>query len=204
VSVRDVIALPGVVEIGGAYALLKFTRYAILMWLPFYLVQALGYDAALAGYVSSSFEMGGMVGTPLIGYLSDQYLNGRRDLAAGVFMLGSCFTLAACVAFAEAGPGMNSLLMFLTGILIIGPDSVLSGTIAQDIGQRSGLGKAAVGTVAGFLNSVGSCGSVFQAGLTAVISREFGWRTLWAVFVVASGLSAAVLLNVAGRGRGRR
>ena len=138
------------------------------------------------------------MGTPLIGYVSDK-MGGRRDLVAGLFMAGSAASLAGCVVLSAAGPAVNAALMFITGILIIGPDSILSGTIAQDIGNRSGLGKAAVGATAGFLNSVGSAGSVLQGGVTAMISRQFGWAALFLIFVGCSAASAGILLRVAAR-----
>jgi sugar phosphate permease len=127
--------------VGTSYFFLKFMRYALLFWLPFYYESSLGYDPSLSGYLSTSFELGGTLGTPLIGYISDQYMSGRRDLTAGLFMSGAACSLTACVLLSTWGPSVNAACMFLTGVLVIGPDSVLSGTIAQDIGQRSGLGR---------------------------------------------------------------
>jgi len=164
ISIWDVINLPGVLAVGTSYFFLKFMRYALLFWLPFYYESSLHYDPSLSGYLSTSFELGGAIGTPLIGFISDQYMNGRRDLTAGIFMSGAAVSLSACIVLSTWGPLLNAICMFLTGILVIGPDSVLSGTIAQDIGQRSGLGKSAVGSVAGLLNSIGSAGSIFQVG----------------------------------------
>ncbi len=195
-TVSQIVQLPGVPSVGTAYFFLKFLRYALLFWLPYYYKQGLGYDKSTAGYISTSFEFGGLVGTPLIGYLSDQYLNKRRDLASGIFMTFAGFVLLLCIQFADQGPGVNAFLMTFVGIGIIGPDSVLSGTIAQDIGARSCMGKAAVGQIAGFVNSVGSFGSIFQSSATAYISSRYGWPTLFLVFVASAIVSAAILLRV--------
>jgi sugar phosphate permease len=199
VSVAQVIALPGVLAVGTSYFFLKFMRYALLFWLPFYYEKELGYDKGLAGYLSTSFELGGTVGTPLIGYLSDRYMAGRRDLTAGLFMAGAAISLTLCLELSDWGPAVNAFCMGLTGILVIGPDSVLSGTIAQDIGQRSGLGKSAVGSVAGLLNSMGSAGSIFQSATTAYVSRTYGWSVLFAVFVACAALSSGILFHVAAK-----
>lgn len=86
--------------------------------------------------------------------------------------------------------------MALIGILVIGPDSVLSGTIAQDIGKRAGLGGKAVGTLAGIVNSVGSSGAILQGIATAFISERYGWPALFAVFVVFAAISAGILTKV--------
>lgn len=201
ISIRDVVALPGVLAVGTSYFFLKFMRYALLFWLPYYYEHSLGYDSATAGYLSTSFEFGGALGTPLIGYISDQYIKGKRDLAAALFMLGSCLSLTGCILLSAEGPSVNAFLMGATGILVIGPDSVLSGTIAQDIGQRSGLGKSAVGSVAGLLNSMGSAGSIFQSGATAYISTAFGWGALFSLFVACSFASSMILFKVWNDGR---
>jgi len=199
VSVWDVIALPGVLAVGASYFFLKFMRYALLFWLPYYFESSLHYDPSLSGYLSTSFELGGAVGTPLIGFVSDRYMAGRRDLTAGIFMSGAAVSLSSSIALSTWGPTVNAICMFFTGILVIGPDSVLSGTIAQDIGQRSGLGKAAVGSVAGLLNSIGSAGSIFQSGATAYISKAYGWPALFGVFVLCAVVSALILFQVASR-----
>ena len=126
-------------------------------------------------------------------------MTGKRDLTAGIFMSGAAVSLALCIVMSDWGPMVNGLCMGLTGILVIGPDSVLSGTIAQDIGQRSGLGKSAVGSVAGLLNSMGSAGSIFQSGATAYISRTYGWNALFLLFIACASISAAILFQVAAR-----
>jgi sugar phosphate permease len=38
------------------------------MWLPFYYKEGLKFSADEAGFLSATFELGGLVGTPLIGY----------------------------------------------------------------------------------------------------------------------------------------
>ena len=98
-SFSDVIFLPSVLSVGLSYFFLKFLRYALLFWLPYYYEHSLGYSLSLAGYLSTSFEFGGAIGTPLIGYISDYYMNGKRDYTAAVFMLLSCFSLSACILF---------------------------------------------------------------------------------------------------------
>ena len=199
ISLSQVIALPGVLAVGTSYFFLKFMRYALLFWLPFYYEKELKYSRGLAGYISTSFELGGTIGTPLIGYISDKYMKGKRDLTSGLFMSGAAITLTLCILLSQWGPLVNAFCMALTGILVIGPDSVLSGTIAQDIGQSSGLGKAAVGSVAGLLNSMGSAGSIFQSGATAYISRAYGWNALFLVFVACASLSAGILFHIASK-----
>ncbi|GBG32256.1 Glucose-6-phosphate exchanger SLC37A2 [Hondaea fermentalgiana] len=202
VTLYKVLHIPGVVWILISYFFLKFLRYALLMWLPYYYEEGLHFDQSLAGYMSSCFELGGMIGTPFIGWFSDQVLQGRRDLTAAWFLSGASIMLMACVLVSAAGVTLNAVCMFLVGILVIGPDSIISGTIAQDLGVASSMGNKAIGTLAGLINSVGSCGAIFQSYATAYISRVYGWSVLFTIFVACSMWSACILFAVAHRNRG--
>ena len=64
---------------GASYFFIKLIRYSLLFWLPFYLETVLQYGSAQAGYFSTSFEIGGVVGTIALGALSDR-LPGRPAL----------------------------------------------------------------------------------------------------------------------------
>lgn len=196
-TLHRVLLIPGVIPICVAYFFLKFMRYALLMWLPYYYEEGLGFQQVTATYISSTFELGGFFGTPLIGYISDRVMHGKRDLTAGYFLSGASFMLFMCVVVSTWGKFINGVCMFLVGVLIIGPDSILSGTIAQDLGGSSGIGSQSIGTLAGFINMTGSFGSIFQSYATAIISRIFGWNMLFMCFVVCSLASSSILFNVA-------
>ena len=45
------------VELSSAMFSLKFVRYCMAMWLPLYLLEALGYDKLQARYISSILEI---------------------------------------------------------------------------------------------------------------------------------------------------
>eukprot|EP00927_Polykrikos_kofoidii_P027554 TRINITY_DN2418_c0_g1_i1.p1 TRINITY_DN2418_c0_g1~~TRINITY_DN2418_c0_g1_i1.p1 ORF type:complete len:476 (-),score=43.56 TRINITY_DN2418_c0_g1_i1:178-1605(-) len=195
-SLLQVIRIDSVRSIACAYFFLKFIRYALLMWLPYYFHGRLGYSSTLSGYISTSFEVGGMIGTPLIGIVSDRLFRGRLDLTSCIFMAASSVMVALCSIFAEAGVAFNFVCMTIIGVLIIGPDSVLSGSIAQDVAHRAGCGPAVVGTLASFLNSAGSTGAIFQGVLTAHITRNYGWEALFALFVACCATCAAILGKV--------
>ena len=49
-----------------------FNRYALVMWLPMYLTKGLGYSLIDAGWISSAFHLGGVLGSPVVGYLADK------------------------------------------------------------------------------------------------------------------------------------
>ena len=92
---------------------------------------------------------------------------------------------------------LSALLMevfwVLIGFVLFGPDALVSGVAAQDLG-----GTAAAGTAAGMINGIGSIGAVLQGLVTAFVAQRYGWD---AMFVVFGGLSmvAAVAAYVRGQ-----
>ena len=188
----------GAVWIGaGMFFCLKLTRYAFLFWLPVYMTQHLKYAAGEAGYTSALFELSGFGGALLAGYASDKLMQSRR------FSVGACmlFGLAAVTglhpALAATGRLGNVLGIALIGIMTYGPDTLISGAAAQDIGSRHGAG-----TAAGFIDGVGSIGQLFSPYLVAFVTDRYGWDALFRLFVIVA-LAGACLGTTRWNDRGR-
>mmetsp|Transcript_8960 Transcript_8960/g.10255 ORF Transcript_8960/g.10255 Transcript_8960/m.10255 type:complete len:457 (+) Transcript_8960:204-1574(+) len=194
VTFSQLLCKPGIMLVGIGYFFLKFVRYALLMWLPFYYEEGLHFDGLTAGFMSTSFEMGGVIGTPLIGYVSDQYLGGDNSRTAALFLAGASVMLFACNIVANMGIFLNQFFMVMVGILIIGPDSIISATIISDLVRDNGLSPQDTGSVAGLINSMGSSGSIFQSGATALITQYYSWTALFNSFVFFSLLSSSILM----------
>jgi len=192
-KISKIFCTPGIMLVGISYFFLKFVRYALLMWLPFYYEEGLHFDGLTAGFMSTSFEMGGLAGTPLIGYIADHYLNGDNSKTAGLFLAGASVMLLGCNLVADMGIFMNQFCMILVGILIIGPDSIMSATIISDLVKDNGLNSQDLGSVAGLINSMGSSGAIFQSGATAYITQHYSWSTLFNFFIFCSMLSSSIL-----------
>jgi sugar phosphate permease len=59
---RALLRNPVLWSYGLSYFFIKLIRYCFLFWLPYYLHTALGFEDVTAGYLSTSFEVGGVVG----------------------------------------------------------------------------------------------------------------------------------------------
>lgn len=70
----QVIKLKLVPELVVAVICVKLVRYCLYMWLPMYLHEALNYSKVQAGMLSTSFEIGGVLGSALIGVFIKRYL----------------------------------------------------------------------------------------------------------------------------------
>jgi len=187
---NNVLRSPALWSLSASYFCLKLIRYSILFWLPYYLNKGLGYSKAQAGYQSISFEVGGIVGSIAIGYISDRYFPGRRRYVASVMVAALAGALLPYTRIAPISVMVNFASMALVGFCLFGPDTLISGAAAQDIGGKHDVAKAA-----GFINGFGSVGAVLQGPVTSGMSTSrFGWNGLFCLFAAISLVSSVALL----------
>ncbi len=170
------------------YFFIKFTRYTFLFWLPTYLVQALNYSAGDAGYTSSIYEFVGFGGVIAAGYLSDKVFKTQRFPVGSLMLFG--LTIAFIIQPVLTGMGHVATMIGigLIGFMTYGPDALMSGAAAMDIGSVKGAAKAA-----GFINGVGSIGQLLSPFIVAFISGRYGWEILFRIFIFTSLFSAILL-----------
>jgi sugar phosphate permease len=174
---------------GACYFFVKFIRYTLLFWLPYYLAEQLAYSERAAAHLSNAFEVGGIAGVVVIGIISDRMRRYSRSAMAALWLLGLGAALLAYGQLAAHGTLVNIVLLALVGAALFGPDSLVSGAIAQDAG-----GGHAAATATGFVNGVGSVGAMLQGLLVPAIREHWGWQALFPIFVVLSFLAALALL----------
>jgi sugar phosphate permease len=179
---------PEVLILAGMYFFLKITRYSLLFWLPLYLVQRMRYTEQWAGYTSSLFELVGFVGTLIAGYVSDRLLGGRRYPVGAVMLFGLAAALLIHPLLARLGPVAMACSISLLGILIYGPDLLMSGAASVDAVSPNQAARAL-----GIVNGIGSMGQLISAYVVAYIVNWFGWDHLFTFFVVCSVAAGGLL-----------
>jgi sugar phosphate permease len=186
-----VVREPLVWSLGAAYFCIKLVRYCIVFWLPFFLERGLHYSTERAGYLSISFDLGGVAGAILGGKLFD--LSGRQRgwlivaLSLSLMVAALVYPLVAPYGAPAAFGGM-----VLIGFVLFGPDALVSSVAAQDLG-----GSTAAGTAAGLINGIGSVGAILQGIVTAEVARRFGWDAMFWVFAGLSLIAAAAVVPYA-------
>ncbi len=189
---------PAVLLMGAAYFCIKFLRYAVDSWLPYFLDNVYGMAPESAGPASTIFNVAGIFGCLAAGVLSDRVFGGRRAPLA--LLLCVAMTGAYGLIHGFGGAGIPFLLAFygLVGFTLYGPDSLLSGSGAQDVGSREGAILAA-----GLINGMGSFGGLFQEEFVAWLYEKCGRRIepINLLFVVVAGLAALFVLLIWLRGR---
>lgn len=143
--------------VGGAYFGMKFIRYALDSWAPFLLARNFGLKSDDAGYVSTLFGIAGIAGVMITGWVSDRFFAGRRALVSFLMILG---VIASTLLLFTAGTTTVTAFAIsqaAIGFTLYGPDALMTGAGAMDIGKGDGAIRAA-----GIISGIGSLGSVLQ------------------------------------------
>jgi MFS transporter, OPA family, sugar phosphate sensor protein UhpC len=185
---RDLLSDGSVWIISAMYFFLKLTRYSFLFWLPIYMIQHLGYAPREAGYTSSLYELVGFGGAIVAGYASDRLFQSRRFPVGAIMLWGLALVSLAHPTLAHWGHTWNAVGISLIGIMTYGPDTLMSGAAAQDVGAEAGAG-----TAAGLIDGVGSIGQLFSPYVVALAAGHFGWDFLFYLFVGFSLLGGGLL-----------
>ena len=175
---------------GAMYFFTKLTRYAFLFWLPLYMTEALSYTDSTAGYTSSVYELMGIVGVLVAGYASDKLFQARRFPVGALMLYGLAISLLLHPTLAEFGLWANAASIGIIGILTFGPDALMSGAAAMDIGSQRGAA-----TAAGLVNCMGSCGQLVSPLLVAYVADQYGWDSMFYLFVVFALISGTLLVT---------
>ena len=184
---REILRNRTVLTLGLAYFLLKPARYAILLWGPVIVFEQMPSVGKVgAAIIPTAFELAGLLGPIMIGLASDKLFGARRMPACVISLVLLTVTLAAFMAAMHTGSVILVVaLLFVMGLTLYGPDSMISGAAAIDFGTAK-----AGATAAGFVNGCGSVGAV----LGGLLPGYFDGVTVFIVFAGCALFSALVLL----------
>ena len=174
--------------VGGFYFFIKFIRYAVWSWSAYFLAKNFGLTGARANAYSTVFDIMGALGVVTIGWLSDRFFGSRRSGIALIMLLGMTGATALLMAFGGTGVTAFALLLGLVGFCLFGPDSILTGAGAIDIGGRA-RATFTVGIISGF----GALGPIVQE---LVIARLYDSKhgELGPIFALLFGSAAMATL----------
>jgi sugar phosphate permease len=151
--------------VAGFYFFAKFIRYAMWSWAAYFLQSNYGLTGARSNVYATAFDLMGIPGVFVTGWISDRFFKSRRGGIALIMMIAMTATTAALVVFGSTGVTVFAILLGLVGFTLYGPDALLTGAGAMDIGSRRAATFAAA-TISGF----GSLGAVVQE---LVIARAY-------------------------------
>jgi sugar phosphate permease len=187
-AIGEVLSDPVLWLIGAMYFFLTLTRYAFLFWLPLYMTQHLEYSTVDAGYTSSLYELVGFLGAIIAGYASEKLFQSRRFPVGAIMLWGLALASLVLPKLSTMGHVWNAVGISLVGIMTYGPDTLMSGAAAQDVGS-----KEAAATASGFIDGIGHLGMIFSPFVVAFVTAHYSWDILFDLFVVLSLIAGGLL-----------
>jgi sugar phosphate permease len=169
-----------IIAMGLIYFGFKFLRYALDSWSALILGEHFGMTTSVAAYWSTAFDWIGFLGVIAAGIWSDRIQGSRRTPVIFWMTAGCLVSTFLMWSVGLTSPVLFVVLLGMIGFMAMGPDSLLSGACAMDVGSRRQAALAA-----GVINGFGSIGPILQ-------EPAIGWlkqtRGLDAVFLLLVGV----------------
>lgn len=148
----------------------------MLFWLPAYADEELGYGHADVGLIAFSFDLGTIVGSIFLGWLSDITYKKRSPVAFFGLLTGTVLFLMV-VFFSDAGELVLLVIIFFIGFIVGGIFNIVAATAAADLAKSDTLkgNNKALATVSGILDGSGSLGAAFGSLIIGAI-RQISWN----------------------------
>ncbi|XP_065845815.1 glucose-6-phosphate exchanger SLC37A2-like [Oscarella lobularis] len=204
VGICKALQIPGVLEYSGSLFFAKLVAYTFLYWLPFYIHSTLkvgGHfvDKTRAAYYSTFFDIGGIVGSIAVGYLSD--ILKVRGIACVLMTVLSIPALFFYELYGGDSEKMTIALSLICGFFVNGPYSLITTAVSADLGTHKSLegSEKAKATVAAIIDGTGSIGAAvgpFLTGWIAGSDSETGWKHVFYMLIAASALSGLLLTRI--------
>jgi sugar phosphate permease len=184
---RHILTNSGVWVVSVANFFVYVVRIGIVSWAPKYLMEAKGFTLVQAGVSLSAFEVAGIFGAYISGWLSDTALKGRRGPVSTAFMI--ClfgFTLALFAVHSGQVLVMTALFAML-GFFVYGPQMLVA-VAAADYAT-----KVASASAVGLTGLFGYLGAAFCSFATGMLVDRYGWNgAIW--LYSGSAVAGAILL----------
>jgi OPA family glycerol-3-phosphate transporter-like MFS transporter/OPA family sugar phosphate sensor protein UhpC-like MFS transporter len=166
-------------------------RFAVLDWGPTMLQQSKGISAANSGWLVAAFEITGIAGMLVAGWLTDKYLKGRTHRTCVFCMIGSALfvTLFWIVPFDGAfNSAISGIAFCMIGFCIYGPQALIG------IAAANQATKKASAAANGFTGLVGYAATVVSGFGFGYVAMHFGWTGIYISVIAFAFAGMAVFL----------
>ena len=168
-------------------------RFAVLDWGPKFLQEARGLSLSDAGWSVATFEIFGIIGMLVAGWVTDKWFKGRAHRTCVFCMLGAAVFMGIFYMLPASAP-MSALIIVLAmaGFFIYGPQALIGIAAANQATKSAAATANGVTGIFGYL-------SVFVSGLG--VGAMVDWINLnhegqgWdAVFIMMIGMAIVGML----------
>ena len=166
-------------------------RFAVLDWGPTFLREHCGMTAEWAAMTVIIFEIFGVVGMLLAGWVSDKVFGGRAARTCLLCMVGALFSIVGFITLQKTGasPVVLLFVLALAGAFIYGPQALI-GVISSNHATRK-ASATALGLI-GFVSYVSVLVSGWGFGLIA--DSQWGWNGVFVAMVAMAIIGALIFV----------
>ncbi|MEW6234364.1 MAG: MFS transporter [Candidatus Omnitrophota bacterium] len=185
-----VLGNPAIVMMGLCYFTLKFLRYSLDSWLPYFLSQSqFQLPGDLAAFYSSIFDGVGFAGVIIAGWALDKIFKGNWRLLCALMAACMTFSYVLVILYGSYSPFLLACLYGLVGFMLYGPDSILNGA-----GAIATAGRSDALSAVGVINGIGSIGPVVQEEVIGRLYDHYQNMEFFKILCVYMSLAATVML----------
>ena len=174
--------------IAAMYFFLKMTRYALLFWLPLYLIQTSHLSNNRAASAGALFELFGFVGALFSIHISTRYCNSRRYPVAAMLLFGLGFMALLQPLIANLGWWASAVSICTMGLLVYAVDALMVSVAVLEAVPLACSGRAIAA-----VNGAGSVGQMFAPLLVTWFARHYGWDNIFNLFLITFLIAAAIV-----------
>lgn len=185
-STAAVLRSPSLWGCALGYFLMVGITYAIMTWVPTYLITVKKFTIIKMGFVAAAPWVGAMLGNVLGGLLSDRVFAGRRKPVMLV-TAASTVVMMYLLVWSPNDPLMLAILLFVTGVLLnLGYSTFLAYPMGLTSQRRLPFASSIV-------NTAGSLGGAFAPFVVGLLLDVSSWDSVF-LFLSASSLVTFVIL----------
>jgi len=175
-----------------SYGFSTFVKYAMITWIPIYLYTISGQDLYKVVWFGILFQVGGVVGSILMGFVSDSFLGRRKWLIIFFGMIGAGLSGASVGFLTMADPILIISMLLICGALVESLEVAYFLVPIDILGARH----SATGT--GVMNATGKFVASLQGVLLGWMIDGFGYSAAFATAGVFGAVASLLILPMRG------
>jgi phosphoglycerate transporter family protein len=168
-AVRLVFSNPYIWLLAVANFFVYTIRYAMLDWGPTLLTEAKHLKLTHAGWMVAGYEISGMVGALIGGWLTDRLFGGRGFRSCVFYMAAAGVSVLLFWKVAGQSAWLNTLLLCASGFFIYGPQCLIS------IAAANLATKRAAATAVGLTGFFGYASTTLSGWGLGKLVQTYGW-----------------------------
>lgn len=151
--------------------------------------------ASISAYVSTLFDVGGIIGAIAAGSLADY--TGMSALTCAIMLTFAMPMLLIYQYWGSVSILFNLVMLVIVGILVNGPYALITTSVSAELGQHSSLegNSKALATVTAIIDGTGSIGAAVGPLIAGFISSS-GWENVFHMLVASDALALLFLAKL--------